>query len=545
MRVFGQPLRENQIRSGPGRVCLNAHVRACEAGFKAGGSVRGRPGRIEVFRGKAPNRFLLNNWQSWGPMQAMERGERFKGLAERMAEYSRYVFSPIPDVFAAALVSDYFFAWEGTIVGFLSSRVAHPYFAVEGDEVVGYLEYFGAELTQDTPLEPLVVLQGRPVEELLEAYAGLAAAENGVRVPDHNPVGWSSWYQYFTAFGLEDLVKNLRLARQGYPFEVFQIDDGYEADIGDWLRVKAGFPPLPDLAARIREQGFTAGLWTAPFSASESSEVLDKHPDWFVAEGGRPKPCYRNWKKTIYALDATHPGAREWLFETFSSLHRMGFAYHKIDFLFAGAMEGERFAAVTPIRAYREGLDVIRRAVGSDFVLGCGAPLLPSLGRVEGMRVGEDTAPFWNPALSGIQGPNAYTALRNPILRSFMHRRFWLNDPDCLLLRDRDIQLTFREKELYARVCGALDAMLIESDDLELVDARGRALLAEAIALKGGRVRVHGLLGNDLYVIASSGGPAGSFRLAANLSDRPRVVEGRTVEPRSSLFLDEPRNALP
>ncbi|MCK7579402.1 MAG: hypothetical protein MZV65_29225 [Chromatiales bacterium] len=73
-----------------------------------------------------------------------------------------------------------------------------------------------------------------------------------------------------------------------------------------------------------------------------------------------------------------------------------------------------------------------------------------------------------------------------------MHRRWWLNDPDCLLLREKDIDLTFEEKALYARTAGMLDAMLIDSDDLELVDDRGRALLAEAVALKGGRPQVRG-----------------------------------------------------
>jgi len=49
---------------------------------------------------------------------------------------------------------------------------------------------------------------------------------------------------------------------------------------------------------------------------------------------------------------------------------------------------------VTPIQAYREGLNVIRKAVGKSFILGCGAPLLPSAGLVDGMRIGEDTAPY-------------------------------------------------------------------------------------------------------------------------------------------------------
>jgi alpha-galactosidase len=118
-----------------------------------------------------------------------------------------------------------------------------------------------------------------------------------------------------------------------------------------------------------------------------------------------------------------------------------------------------------------------------------------------------------------------------------MHRRWWLNDPDCLLLRSQDIELTPNEKELYALVAGSLDNMIIESDDLELVDDWGKKLLLKAIGLKGGNVHVKGLMGDCPYLIESSGGPAGTFRLAANLSDSPKTLEGRTIPGRSAVFL--------
>jgi alpha-galactosidase len=553
VQLFGREFAEGRRVFRSKETNIEYTVEKCRSGFKVKGKVRGRPGRVEVFRGRAPGEFLLNNWQSWGPLQKMRPGERHPGIEEVMRGYSPYVFTPIPAVFEKNLVSDYFIAWPGCLAGFLSSRVAHPYFTIEGDDLVGWLEYFGTVFEEPMALEPFILLQNAPedsgsggpspvtledpVEGLLEEYADLAAAENAVLVQVRNPVGWSSWYHYFTNLNWEDVEKNLRLAREGFPFEVFQVDDGFEKDIGDWLSGKEGFRPLPELARLITGQGFTAGIWTAPFSAAETSELFQEHADWMVQEAGAPKECYRNWGKKIYALDTTRPDVKEWLGQIFSALRRMGFSYFKVDFLFAAAMPGERAERATPVQAYREGMKTIRQAVGDGFILGCGAPLLPSAGFVEGMRIGEDTAPHWDTKRGAFQGPNAYYALKNSIMRSFLHRRLWLNDPDCLMLRSQDISLTPNERELYALAVGTLDNMIIESDDLALVDERGRRLLRKAVSLQGGRVSVRGLMDQDLYLIRSQGGPAGEVRLLANLSDRTHTLESVEVPPRSARFL--------
>lgn len=541
MNIFGLPVAAGPIRFADGSIEIQADVQSVPKGLLLTGTIKGKAGRVEIFRMPAPPRFLMNNWQSWGPIQAMSPGERLAGLDERMAHYSRFVFSPVPQEAARALLSDYFIGGPEFLAGFLSSRIAHPYFAIEGGEIVGYLEYFGESFLEPVTLEPLLLLAGMPLERLLETYAGYAARKNNARLRMDNPIGWSSWYQYFTLLTPADIEKNLLLARKDYAFNVFQIDDGYEADIGDWLQTKPGFGDLGALAGKIREAGYTAGIWTAPFSASGTSELFRLHPDWFVGEpgpaDGPPALCYRNWGKDIYALDTTHPKALAWLRETFAALKQMGFNYFKIDFIFSAAMPGRRFRAMTPIQAYRQGLAAINNAVGSEFILGCGAPLLPSIGLIDGMRVGEDTAPFWDPAKSGVQGPNAKIAIKNPILRWFMHRSWWLNDPDCLLLRDRDIDLAPNERALYARVSGALDAMLIDSDDLELVPPAGKALFEEAVSLQGGHVSVDGVLEDDLYLISSEGGKAGRIRMAVNLSEREQRIEGKDIPARTAVFL--------
>ena len=514
-------------------------------GYLVKGTVSGRPGRIEVYRAPAPSAFLLNNWQSWGPMERVTPATRFPELEAIVRDYSPYLFSPVPGELLRGPVSDYFAAWEGGLAGFLTSRVGHPFFTIEGGDLVGWVDYFEAAFEDPVPLEPLAVLDGGAAGDLLEAYARLVKRANRVTVNPWNPVGWCSWYHYFGQLGWPDVLENLDAAaadRKAFPFDVFQVDDGYETEIGDWLSAKPGYPDLGGLARAIKEKRFRAGIWAAPFSAAETSRLFAEHPEWMVAEGGRPKPCYKGWGRTIYALDTTRPDVKSWLDATFRTLRRAGFTYLKIDFLFAAAMAGARRKPVTPIQAYREGLRVIRRAAGRDFVLGCGAPLLPSVGLVDGMRIGEDTAPYWKTKPSGFQGPNAFFALKNALMRQFMHRAFWLNDPDCLLVRDREIELTRNERELYALAAGALDNMIIDSDRLSILGRPEKDLLRRALALRGRTARVSGLLGEygeEAYLIEGRGDGRrkGDIALAANLSDEARTVRGRTIPPRSAVLL--------
>jgi alpha-galactosidase len=477
----------------------------------------------------------MNNWQSWGPTQKAAPADVFPEL-EPIHARNPYGFSPFLGELLGRVWSDYFIAWDCAVLGFLASRIAHPFFLVEGAELVGYLDYFDAEFPDAVPLEPLVVLSGAPVEDLLDRYGSLVRAENRVRLNSWNPVGWCSWYQYFGDLAWDDIVRNVETARElgrTFPIEVFQVDDGYEHDIGDWMKAKPGYPTLDGLARAITERGFRAGIWTAPFSAAETSDVFAAHPDWMVSEAGRPKFAHRSWNRAIHALDLTHPRVQAHLFDLFANLKRAGFDYFKIDFLFGSAMPGERRKKVTPVQAYRQGLRVIRKAVGRSFILGCGAPLLPSAGLVDGMRIGEDTAPYWKTRPSAFEGPNAYFALKNALLRQFMHRKLWLNDPDCLLLRSREIELGPNERVLYALACGALDGMIIDSDKLALLGDDERGLFRRALSLRGGESRVRGLLEDDFYLIESRGGPAGEFVMGVNLSDEAREVRGVALGPRS------------
>jgi alpha-galactosidase len=89
------------------------------------------------------------------------------------------------------------------------------------------------------------------------------------------------------------------------------------------------------------------------------------------------------------------------------------------------------------------------------------------------MRIGSDTARRWNPAFSGIETyikaepnlPSARNAIHNALTRAPLHRRWWVNDPDCLLLRPQT-RLTLAEVQTAAAAISLTGGSMLLSDDL-------------------------------------------------------------------------------
>jgi alpha-galactosidase len=136
----------------------------------------------------------------------------------------------------------------------------------------------------------------------------------------------------------------------------------------------------------------------------------------------------------------------------------------------------------------RAGYDAIRRGAGDDaFILGCGAPLGPCIGVVDGMRIGPDVAPAWAPrdeaAPYAGAVPSTRNAWRNTVARAPLHRALWLNDPDCLMLRASDTDLTPEQVEAWALAVAMSGGMAIVSDDLAALGADARRRLDDVIAV--------------------------------------------------------------
>jgi alpha-galactosidase len=447
-------------------------------------------------------RFYRHGWQSWSPTLTLSAAERDLRPP-----------SPIVDPTTrpggeGVLVSELVTSLAGpggraVAAGFVSTADQLSQVWLEAENALTATSYAdGAEVGPGEALssERVVVdITSDPLSALSRYGEALGREMQAVSWP-HAPSGWCSWYQYFGGVTEEEIVANLeRLSalREETPLEYAQVDDGYQTGIGDWLTVNERFPRgMAWLAERIHERGFKAGLWLAPFLAGAESRLFAEHPDWMLrSPSGGPAVAIQNWGQLCYGLDCTRPEVIEWLERVFRTVcDEWGYDYVKIDFVYAAAIDAERFdTSATRAQAYRRGLEAIRRAVGDRFILGCGAPIGPSVGLVNGMRIGPDVAPAWYPDMhrgdrqsrSTMSFPAAVNALRNTISRYWTHGPLWQNDPDCLLLRDRETKLTQDEVQTLATVMGMSGGVLLDSDDLSLVPPQRRETLSRLLPLRG------------------------------------------------------------
>ncbi|MFQ5471552.1 MAG: alpha-galactosidase, partial [Dehalococcoidia bacterium] len=461
-------------------------------------------GRVELVSEPKTWRFYKNGWQSWSPTLAI-------ACSDEDVSLSPPVHAPAtrPDEKPGRFVSELMTAvvdpetGGGVTVGFVTSADQFSQIWLERDDrlltAASYADGQRLERGRTISSETLCVHPTNDPLGSLKLFGDVLADEMHAIRYDEVASGWCSWYYYWHGVAEENIISNLghiTAKRDDLPFRYVQVDDGYQADIGDWLTVNEKFPNgLKWLVDRIHKDGFEAGLWLAPFLVGEKSQLYKDHPDWVVEYApGRPYIAMLNWGQSCYALDLSRDDVIDWLKHVLGTVtEEWGFDYVKIDFVYAGAVDGLRTSSdFTRAQVYRRGLEAIRSAVGDRFILGCGNPLGPSVGLVDGSRIGPDVAPFWHPASfdarperAAMSEPSALNSIRNTITRFWMHDRLWMNDPDCLMVRDSETALTEDEVRTLTTVIAMTGGMVLDSDDLDRLSPARRRMVSMLLPVYG------------------------------------------------------------
>jgi hypothetical protein len=287
---------------------------------------------------------------------------------------------------------------------------------------------------EDMVSERLMFEAGPDYHNQLLAYGDAVRRLHHARVSSETPIGWWSWTVYYGAINEGETLANgdwqaEHLKSLGYKY--FQIDEGYQYARGEYTTSNAAqFPDgLRFVGHRLTGEGLTFGVWTAPFEVTSRAWIYEHHKDWLVHNAkGQPVPLGDVWdQKTdvLYALDTTHPGAQEYMRHTYRTLVReWGVRFIKLDFMDTTAIEGYHYRPnTTALEAQRIGLQVIRDAVGEEVILDKdGSPMLNPVGLVDTGRVSADTGHSFERTRNAASGIAA---------RFYMHRNFFVNDPDA------------------------------------------------------------------------------------------------------------------
>lgn len=427
---------KNIIKLGLYDLKVNSErIKPIGTGFILSGS------KISIILPFAPNLYYSHGWQSWSLTTWLDT--RIKPMPSFPAIQQSRMIDPL-----YALDPRLNGSWVGAVktpdgnVILLGALNLESHVFLDGNELYGSYE---------TGQGDWFFFLG-PEEVVFQKYTELLAEQFGRTKTKFSPRVWCSWYNLYTEINENILLRVLENLGD-MPFDVFQVDDGWQKKIGEW-EANEKFPSgMQSLADSIKKTGRKAGLWLAPLLVVPSSHIYQNHPGWLLRdEKDRLVQAGVNWLENLYALDTTHPEVLEWLTDLMKKVRNWGFDYVKLDFLYAGALPGKRHTNSPRETAYRQGLEVIRNALDDAYLLTCGAPILPSLGLCDAIRVGPDVSETWNINLesrlmNNLAAPGIQNAIRTTL------NRLWLKplihtDPDVVFFHSSNKSLSDEQKQL-------------------------------------------------------------------------------------------------
>lgn len=341
----------------------------------------------------------------------------------------------------------------------------------------------GVTYRKNSKLLELAVISGEYDSAFDEYFAKMGVTSR----EDKRRTGYTTWYNYYGGITEQIVNRDLNsIANQDTHFDCFQIDDGYQENIGDWLITdKKKFPNgMKKIAEDIHSHNMIAGLWLAPFAGTKRSKLFANHPEWFIKdEKGRPYNTGHNWGG-FYSLDIYNKDARKYIMNVFDTvLNDWGYDLVKLDFLYG--------ACVRPMYNKTRGeimcdaMDLLREACGDKLILGCGVPLMPAFGKVDYCRIGADISLKWQTnkdiTREDVSTPHAVC---NSIFRRHLDGRAWMNDPDVFLLREKNNQMNFEQRKLLSKINSTFGSLLFISDDVSEYNEKQEAVLSEVFAEK-------------------------------------------------------------
>ena len=297
--------------------------------------------------------------------------------------------------------------------------------------------------------------------------------------------GYTSWYNHYQDIDENKIYTALDNADER--FDLFQIDDGFETFVGDWLNIdESKFPNgLKPIVDKIHAHNMKAGIWLAPFAAEEKSELFRTRPEFIAKdEQGSFIKAGSNWSG-FYPLDLNNPDSVDYVRKALRFYVDLGFDFFKLDFLYATNLKPLK--GKTRSETAEFAYSVLCEELKGKKILGCGATLSNGFEKFDFMRIGPDVSlkfdDVWYMKFMHSERISTKVTLQNTIYRSAMDGKAFMNDPDVFLLRDDNISLSKRQRYALTKINALFGSLLMTSDNPKTYDAEKSDVLEEALEL--------------------------------------------------------------
>ena len=460
-------------------------------------------------------RIFLNGYQSWTDSTEHTIHDKMRGLdhipdkiTEKYAftQYGDYGFQPYYNEAGRLHGWTYGYIRRGTeylLIGALNDE--NGFTCIETDtenSLIGlHKDCAGLHMAGDYTME-IIVLRGTE-KEVFDGYFRAL----GIPPVTAQPLfGYTSWYRHYQNIDEQKLLNDL-LGLHGldYRADVFQVDDGWETAVGDWLSADPEkFPNgMQNIADAIHAAGHHAGIWLAPFVCEEKSAVFREHKDWLcTGENGEYIKGGSNWSG-FYALDLYNEDVRAYLREVFDTVIRTwGFQLLKLDFLYAVCIQPR--PDKTRGRIMADAMDFLREITQGAQILGCGVPLGSAFGKVDYCRIGCDVSLDWDDkAYMRVMHRERISTKRsvlNSVFRRQLDGRAFGNDPDVFLLRGQDVVMRAAQKQCLAEINALTGSVLFTSDDCAMYNDNQEMMLRRLMRMREAELLSAELAGDVLTI---------------------------------------------
>ena len=444
---------------------------------------------------KKDDRFFGNGYQSWtktreyladeimrGVIKLSDISEYTKGIARKTGDSWMIKYSEKPGEFHSHCYTYIRNGESMKLWGSLTEKSGFTYFRVKMKENRFYFckDLEGKKVTEPIQVFDIVYFEGG-YEEVFDNYFGMwdmPETRGGMMS------GYTSWYNYFQKIDENIILRDLDgLDPYKDQVSIYQIDDGYETFIGDWLDENPSkFPHgMKYIADKIHDKGYKAGIWLAPFNCQKISRMAKEHPDWLIKDtNGKPMIGCIAWGGA-YTFDIYNEEVREYIRKVFDVvLNEWGYDMVKLDFLYSQCIKPRHGKSRGEIMC--DAMAFLRECVGDKLILGCGVPIGAAIGVVDACRISCDvdltyTGKFYNKIQVANEMLSAQSAINNSIFRRHMNGRVWMNDPDVFFLRKDNLKFTDEQKYLLGRINNLCGTVLFVSDNAGDYDESAQNLL--------------------------------------------------------------------